>query len=457
MRIIQQFDRSDKHPTRGDLILPLLGLCIGVLAFPASSLAAQGSPQGQSQAQKTPASTGPQNRAGAAGHTSLTYDQMVQRAKALVSSRSQDALQFCQQAIQKDPSRYEAHVIAAAALRQQNKFGRALIQIQVANALAPDEEKPGLARAIAEMKVASLPAESRRKLDSLMLILDDAQAAKSVADREKFLREFLEKSDSFLSAYPSISDLWLLRAQIAIDLDEPVLGWQAGRKLIEFSVDQSGNAITRRLMAKLERNGWLTQSPAELFPKLIDAFNRKAAEIGVQRAEGLYSNGTYQGTDGPIIDDRGAVTERITNEWDSLSGTCQTGLVAALKLERRMEFTQRTPKGGLRYSTWFANLILNLKIAEAGTFSVEHGNIGFFLKIYPLDGVNSHSNGHIESNDNFDGSVIITHDTDVSIKYNSWEFSSSNRANLDVLASLLRQMHQVCADQAALNSPAKAP
>lgn len=209
-----------------------------------------------------------------------------------------------------DPSRYEAHVIAAAALRRQKEYGGALVHLRIAIALAPDDEKPRVSHAIAELKVASLSPDSRRRLDGFMLILDDAHAAQSSADREKFLREFLEKSEGFLATYPAISDLWVIRAGIAIDLNEPVIGWRAGRKLIELGEDHSENPAIRKLLARLERNGWLSENPADIIAALVSAFNARIQAIGVQQ---------FHGTD--------FLKNRIdtTNSMSDLTGDCKTG------------------------------------------------------------------------------------------------------------------------------------
>jgi hypothetical protein len=263
-----------KRPTdrRGPKVLSRAAYLIAL--FLAGSTAqwtcqAQVSAQGPAK----PAVTVSQANAAALPAASLNYDQMVQRAKALASAHPQDALALCKQTIQRDPSRYEAHVVAAAALRQQKQYGRAVAQLQTALALAPENQTPRIRRALTETKVASLRADSRRKLDGLMLILEDAQATKSAADRERFLREFLAKSDAFLNEYPSISDLWSLRAQTAIELGEAKTGWQAGRKLIELGYDRSDVLSNRKLMATLERKGWLgdhaPQTKAEATAKLV--------------------------------------------------------------------------------------------------------------------------------------------------------------------------------------------
>jgi hypothetical protein len=260
-------------------------------------------------AARNPARTAPKTPT--APSASVSYDQMVERAKALISVRPQEAVQVSSRAIKQDPSRYEAHVIAAAALRQQKLYGQATIHLLIAMALAPDDQTPSIRRALAETKVSALPADSRRRLDSLMLILEDAQGARSPGDREPFLREFLTKSAPFLQEYPLVSDLWLLRAQIAVELNEPRLGWQAGQKLMEFGDDRSEDPNTRKLMAMLERKGWLAKKPPDVIPALIAAFNDKIQGIGVQKFHGV---------------DRFDQEFDTTDSLDELRGNCKTGL-----------------------------------------------------------------------------------------------------------------------------------
>jgi hypothetical protein len=236
---------------------------------------------------------------------------MVEPAKTLVILRPQDAVTLCKQAIQRDPSRYEAHVVAAAALRQQKLYARASAHLQTALALAPEDQTPSIRRALTETKVAVLSADSSRKLDGLKLILDDAGRTKSRDDRETFLREFLSKSDVFLKDYPLISDLWLIRAQIAVEMDEPNLGWRAGRKLIELGDNLSDDPAARKLLATLERKGWLDQKPPDVIPTLTAAFTAKLQVIGVQRFHGVSQTHTETDT---------------TDSLDHLSGSCQAGL-----------------------------------------------------------------------------------------------------------------------------------
>jgi hypothetical protein len=366
--------------------------------------------------------------------SSLSYDQMVERARALISARPQEALQISGQAIQKDPSRYEGHVIAAA-LRWEKEYVRASVHLRVAMALAPDEEKPGLSHAIAEMKVASLPSESRRRLDALMLVLEDALAAQSLADREKFQREFLARSETLLATYPAVSDLWAIRAQIAIDLDEPVIGSRAGGKLIELGEDRSENPAIRKLLARLERNGWLSGNLEDAVPALVSAFNARIRAIGVQQFHGF---------------DFLKNSVDTTNSLSELSGDCKNGLDTT---ESRLTATKGD--GALRPDSFYSKLenqrltILagdvhfNALISQSDP-SRPSGGYAFAIGVAPVrthdatvHSVVRNSEGASESNDPIKGWLWPANSNYVIL-------FSNNRADLQFLADTLTKIHLAC-------------
>jgi hypothetical protein len=266
----------------------LVALCVGGVQMPCRSHG-QTSP-GQSAA--------PDQGIGNSTSTKLNYEQLVQRAKPLTSARPQDALFLCKRAVQQEPSRYEAHVIAAAAFRKQKEYHQTAVHLQIAMALAPEAKKPIVGRALTEMKVASLPTESRRKLDAVMLILDDAQGAKTGDDRQRFLRDFLIRSTAFIEESSFVADLWLLRTQAAIELDYPEVGWAGANRLRALGTLRRDEPVLRQTMAQLERNGWLGMAVPKrsLRPTLAQARSRAQGGDGyLQTALGeLYRTGNKE-------------------------------------------------------------------------------------------------------------------------------------------------------------------
>ena len=227
------------------------------VAFACSPCQAQGSAQPAQRSQSKHIGDGPQAKTESSARPPFNYDEVVQRAKALVVVRPEEARLLCKQAIQKDPSRYEAHVISAAALRQQMDYVHAVVHLRIAIALAPDERKPTLSRAITETRLAALSADGKRQLDALKLTLRDVSETNNRGDYVRLLKEFMVSSASFLDDYPFVPELWLLRAEGSLELDYPELGWIAGNKLTELGLADSADPAIREVMAQLERKKWV--------------------------------------------------------------------------------------------------------------------------------------------------------------------------------------------------------
>jgi hypothetical protein len=74
-----------------------------------------------------------------------------------------------EQAVHLDAGGYGAHVIAAAALRDQKLYGEATRHLQTAMALAPEETRPQLLHTITEARIVGQPPDAPRRLDVLMI------------------------------------------------------------------------------------------------------------------------------------------------------------------------------------------------------------------------------------------------------------------------------------------------
>ncbi len=104
-----------------------------------------------------------------------------------------------------------------------------------------------------------------RQLRSVLLTYQEAEQAKQSSPVEwaKQTWECLNKSDSLIRANPGLPSpgLWMLRADVALNLNVPQLGWEAGRNLLKLGMDNNTNSRIQQLMAKLEGNGWLEDKP----------------------------------------------------------------------------------------------------------------------------------------------------------------------------------------------------
>jgi tetratricopeptide (TPR) repeat protein len=160
-------------------------------------------------------------RSGNSKAVSQTYESLIQEAKRqLASNQLQQAQATGERAIRLDGSRYEAHVIIAAALREQKKYPQATQHLQTALSLVPTEAKLDILRAVSEVRLAGLSPDERQQLDVVLLIAEDANKASTSDKRAKLLREFLERSSTFLENHSYVAELWFLRAAAAIEVDD---------------------------------------------------------------------------------------------------------------------------------------------------------------------------------------------------------------------------------------------
>lgn len=180
----------------------------------------------------------------------------------LANGQPKQALVVSERAIRSDGERYEAHVLAAAALRDQKEFGKAAAHLGTALAQAPETVRPAILRALTEVRVAGLAPDARRRLDAVMLVVNDAAKA-TAGDRARLLREFMTRSTALLEHHPFIADLWQLRAAAALELDYREMGVIAKYQLDQLGASSNDPPI-RRIIAQMERKGWFTESSPRL-------------------------------------------------------------------------------------------------------------------------------------------------------------------------------------------------
>jgi hypothetical protein len=248
---------------------------------------------------------------------SLTYNQLIGSGYDLLKEgKIGEAYLAAMEAAQKDPTRFEAYALAALALHVKGAEREAKTFIDKALSHAPPDKKPllnDLAGKIADAlttPVRSAPTnpetrplqsartprepagsaptdpEMRRKLDALRLIVEDADKSTDAESRRKFLQEFLAKSEPFVTQYPGQTEIWVLRAAAAIEMDEAITGWQAGRKLLALGQDGGSDPKIQRLIAMLDRKGWLGEKPPAVIGALVEEFNSKVEAMGTQKFQG---------------------------------------------------------------------------------------------------------------------------------------------------------------------------
>jgi mono/diheme cytochrome c family protein len=243
-----------------------------------------------------------------AGVGAPSYDQLVVKANSLLKeSKLDEARQTAEQAIQQDTNRYEAYVVAAKIASLQSNATEASQFAQKALQLAPGERKAQVQQLATTLAAATSPSQTdpsksisiqdRRILDILMLILEDAEKAATPEDSAKAYQEYLQKSADFVVAHPEQTDIWVMRAFAAVELDEPQLGWEAGKKLRALGADTSDDAKLRRIMAMLDRKGWLGENPPTARSSQASSALKPVAPLNVEPVASASSGqGLYEGS-----------------------------------------------------------------------------------------------------------------------------------------------------------------
>jgi uncharacterized protein len=232
------------------------------------------------------------------------YDDMIQQARALLKEEKPiEAKTKADEAAKLDPKRYEAFAVVALIAVKQGDTVAGKVAVAKALLLAPVEKKASL-EALQKKLVepgpespsesATAPAqrtkpaaatnrltgEVRRKYDALLLVIEDADKAKSAEERKRLLREFMNKSTQIMASYPDLTNIWILRAAIACEIKQSIRGWQAGQRLKAWGLENSSDPKIGRVFAMLERNSWLGQLAPGTTVDETDQEIRRLAEEG---------------------------------------------------------------------------------------------------------------------------------------------------------------------------------
>jgi hypothetical protein len=218
-----------------------------------------------------------QDKGPAAPATSTNYNTQVLKANELFNQDNQDslapALALVQAAIQSEPKRFEGYALEALIFAKQGRAQEAGQALATAQQLAPADKKERLTKVQAYVEAhagappvaSSAPSpEVQRKVNVLKLITDDADKAKSAQERHTLLNEFMDKSAEVLELAPLQTNIWVLRAVAAIELNQATAGRAAGRQLVRLGMDASGDPKIGKLMAQLDRKGWLVEKGPEV-------------------------------------------------------------------------------------------------------------------------------------------------------------------------------------------------
>jgi formylglycine-generating enzyme required for sulfatase activity len=209
------------------------------------------------------------NRAADDAYTSLlgVANQLLKDGKLV------EARQTATTATSLAPERFEAWFLAGAVAHQQGADAEAKPLIEKALTLAPEDRKAKIQQFLASVggtgaattvtrldtkrSEVALTQAAQRELDTLLVIAEEADTATAADKRKAALNEFLEKSAVFLKQHPDQVRIWVIRAAAALELELEKTAKRAGQKLQELGLGESSDGKVRRVLAMLNRKGWL--------------------------------------------------------------------------------------------------------------------------------------------------------------------------------------------------------
>ena len=105
--------------------------------------------------------------------------------------------------------------------------------------------------------------------NALIALARQAQQTTDLDEQKKMLQQFMDQSAPFLQKHPDQMLLWQLRAASAISLNEPMLGYEAGQKLLGAGAADSNDPALQQLLGQLKNKGWLDKQIAEKQAEII--------------------------------------------------------------------------------------------------------------------------------------------------------------------------------------------
>jgi hypothetical protein len=214
-----------------------------------------------------------------------SYNHLVAAArKAIDEGRLQDGLVASLAAMATDDSRFEAYAVAVLVKIKQGQPDEAQHYLAEAIKRAPQDKLVKL-NALGKLVIQKTPTnvtaqvaptvnpsvlspEALREYEVLKQIAADAEQASDSNERKKYLEEFLEKSGVFLQENSNSIPVWTLRGLAAVELVKPKVAWISGRTLLALGAGNDAKA--GRLMAQLDRKGWLgEQDPESMITKKL--------------------------------------------------------------------------------------------------------------------------------------------------------------------------------------------
>ena len=184
--------------------------------------------------------------------------------------------------------------------------------------------EPANSTATESQKIVLSPTQKRRLTVAGQLYAGALEQPPASPERQRLLRDFMERTQELLKELPDAANVWLLRASAAIELNEPRLGWEAGKNLIRLGLEDSADEQVQAVFTKLERKGWLNSDLIQELNRKEEAEKLKILEAAKQTVEAAKQAEAQQQKEAAQRDEKSreleAVTKKLTAIQKGFSG-----------------------------------------------------------------------------------------------------------------------------------------
>jgi hypothetical protein len=119
-----------------------------------------------------------------------------------------------------------------------------------------------------------LTGMDRVDYNALIALARQAKQTTDLDEQTRLLKQFMDQSSAFLQNYPEQMLLWQLRAQVAMSMNDPAAGYEAGARILARGGAESNDPALQQLLGRLKNRGWLNQQEAESQARSIDDARR---------------------------------------------------------------------------------------------------------------------------------------------------------------------------------------
>ena len=234
--------------------------------------------------------------------------------------------------------------------------------------------KPDSAQS-ADRQPPPLSGMDRVEFNSLIELARQAQTSTDLTEQTQLMEDFLVKSDPFVHAHPDQLAIWQLRVAVSISLNQPVIGNQAGRKMLDLGAADSGDPAAQEVLARLKLMGWLDDDKVAQLQKTADAERSKKFEED-QRVKYTFAVAHLSG----LHYEFGHIT--ITEDGLDYSGTDGREQVLRSNV-REVKLAANTDSWGVYFITIKGHNFYCLPITEQGVAD-RTGRGKIFLPVGPI-------------------------------------------------------------------------